>query len=166
MRPSAAPVPRPPNTASAQDIESVGVSRTQRLVVWRKGLGLPDFFENQLRLGGPSLDFAYQPEASAVKWRQAKIVDRPSMIGGWIAAVMLPAVARIGVRIFDHHPVAGDLGNDRSSGDRTAFGVAVDDSFRRPLPARARIAVDQHPGRLEPERLDRASHGEHSRPVD
>ena len=70
------------------------------------------------------------------------------------------------LRIFGHHPVARDLGDDRGGGDRAALGVAVDDRLRRPLPARAGIAVDQHPGRLDPERLDRASHRQHARPVD
>ena len=87
------------------------------------------------------------------------------VVGRRIAAVMLPAVAGVLAGVFHHHPVARHLGDDRSRGDRAAFGVAVDDRFRRPLPARSRIAVDQHPGRFEPQRLDRARHRQHPRPV-
>ena len=79
---------------------------------------------------------------------------------------MLPSIARIVARIFHHHPVARHLGDDRGGGDRAALGVAVDDRFRRPLPARSRIAVDQHPGGFESQCLNRAGHRQHPRPVD
>src|SRR3954453_8822762 len=107
----------PPDRAAAQDIESDGSRWTQRLVVWRKGLAALDFFKNQLGLGVPSLDFAHRSEASAVQRGQPKMIDRGAVIGGRIAAVMLPSVARIFRGIVDHHAVAGDLVDNRCGGD-------------------------------------------------
>src|SRR4029078_4741722 len=117
--------------------------------VWRKGLAGLDFGEDQLRLGFPGLDLTDQPEAAPVQRGHAKVVDRPAMVGRRVAAVMVPTLPRIFVGILDHHPVARDLGDDRGRRDRPARGVAVDNGLGRPLPARGRIAVDQHPCRFE-----------------
>src|SRR4051812_10570646 len=90
--------------------------------VWRKGLARRDFGEDQLGLGIPRLDLAHQAEAAAVERSEAEVVDRAAMVGGRIAAVMLPAVTRILVRIVHHHPIARDFGDDRGGGDRAALG--------------------------------------------
>src|SRR6476620_3191729 len=125
------------------------VAGLNRWWVWRKGLARFDFFENQLGMGLSSLDFAHHAKAAPMQWSQSEVVDRAAMIGRRIAAIMLPPISRIAAGILHHHPVAGDLGDDRGGGDRAAFGVAVDDRLRRALPPGASVAVDQHPGRLQ-----------------
>ena len=92
--------------------------------------------------------------------------DAANMLGRRIAAVGFPAIAGIVTRMLGHDPVAGNLGNDRGSGNRPAPGVAGDDCFRRPVPARAGIAVDEDPGGFLRQSRDRAGHRQHAGPVD
>jgi hypothetical protein len=125
-----------------------------------------DFMHLQLRLSCSDDHFPDQAEASPMERRRSELAQGAAMVGRRIAAIRLPSIAGIRPRMLGHHPVAGDLGDDRGRGDRAALGVPVDDGFRRALPARAGVSVDEHPGGLLAERFDGPGHRQHPRPVD
>ncbi len=109
---------------------------------------------------------ADQPEGPPMERRRPQFAQGAAMILSRITAVPFPPVTGVISRMRSHDPVACHLGDDRGGGDRAASRITRHDRLGRAIPSRAAIAVDEHEGRVEPERFDRPGHRQHPRPID
>jgi hypothetical protein len=72
--------------------------------------------------------------------------------------VTVEAVRWKGAGVVSHHLVAGDLGQDRGSGDRENAGIAVRKGGLIEVDLREAQVVDQQVSRREPQRPDGPHH--------
>src|SRR5688500_237595 len=94
------------------------------------------------------LQHAHGAEVRAVDRRHAQLAQRLAVIDRRVAAVVLPAVARVLRREALHEPVARDLRDDRRGRDRERLYVALDDlgvAAGREGRVEDALAVDEHP---------------------
>jgi len=86
----------------------------------------------------------YGRKRAAMERRRTQAVKLLKMFGRAIAFVLGKAIAGELDVVFHHHPVAGDLGYDRSRGDTEALTVAADDTCLRQFQVGDKAAIDQN----------------------
>ncbi len=133
-----------------------------------RGRLLPAFFYGlaRARLGGRSF-LPQRPKAHAVQRAGAMHVDGGTVFRRCIACVKTKPIGREGQMGARHHPVAGDLGDDRGGRDRDRAGVTLDDRLAGANQAGRNVAaISQHHLRPHRQSVHGPSHGIEARLAD